>query len=260
MRKYLRVWFLLSIATFQSFFVSRFGAGLFLLGKMIRFLFFGLFLILLLSRTKVLAGYNIWQIILFYLTFNLIDSATQMLFRKVYRFREQIVKGGFDLTLVKPVNSLFNSLLGWTDILDFITLFPLAIMIGFTISKIPEINFIRIIYYLILIINGLLIATAFHIIVLSLAILTTEIDHTIMIYRDFTGMGKVPINIYAEPLRSFLTFVIPVGIMMNFPVDALIGALSFSGVLIAIAICAIFLSLSLFLWKYALRYYTSASS
>jgi len=135
MRKYLRVWFLLSIATFQSFFVSRFGAGLFLLGKMIRFLFFGLFLILLLSRTKVLAGYNIWQIILFYLTFNLIDSATQMLFRKVYRFREQIVKGGFDLTLVKPVNSLFNSLLGWTDILDFITLFPLAIMIGFTISK-----------------------------------------------------------------------------------------------------------------------------
>ncbi len=260
MSKYFRVWFLLSIATFQSFFVSRFGAGLFLLGKIIRFLFFGLFLILLLSRTKVLAGYDLWQVILFYLTFNLIDSATQMLFRKVYRFREQVISGSFDLTLVKPVNSLFSSLLGWTDIIDFVTLFPLAVMIAFVMSKIPEINFIRLVYYLILVFNGLLIAAAFHIFVLSLAILTTEIDHAIMIYRDFTGMGKIPVNIYTEPLRSFLTFIIPVGIMMNFPVEALIGALSISGVLIAILICAVFLSLSLILWRYALRCYTSASS
>jgi len=137
MSRYFRVWLILSSASFQSFFVSKFGAALFLLGKILRFIFFALFLIYLLQKTKVLAGYDLWQVILFYLTFNFIDSLTQMLFREVYRFRQYIISGNFDLILIKPVNSLFRSLFGWTDLLDFITLVPFIFIIGFVINKIP---------------------------------------------------------------------------------------------------------------------------
>lgn len=260
MSRYFRVWLLLSFASFQSFFVSRVGAFLFLVGKILRFVFFALFLIFLVSRTKVLAGYDLWQVMLFYLTFNFIDSITQMLFREVYRFRQQIVSGNFDLVLVKPVNSLFRSLFGWTDILDFITLIPFVIMIIFVMSKISEITSLGIIFYFILVGNALLIATSFHIIVLALAILTTEIDHAIMIYRDFTGMGKIPVSIYSEPLRSFITFVIPVGIMMSYPVESLLGKLNLNSITIAFAISLFIFSLSMMLWRYAIRCYTSASS
>ncbi len=236
------------------------GAALFLLGKILRFLFFLGFLVLLVSRTKLLAGYNIWQVILFYLTFNFIDSVTQMLFRDVYRFRQQIITGNFDLLLVKPVNSLFRVLFGGTDFLDFITLFPFVIFLIFAVSRLSGVTLLGIAAYIVLLSNAFMIALSFHIMVMALAILTQEIDHAIMIYRDFTGMGKLPVDIYREPLRSLVTFVIPVGIMMTFPVKVLLGLLSVWAVAAAILIGTILFSGSIIFWRHALNQYTSASS
>jgi len=215
---------------------------------------------LLLGKTKVLAGYNFYEVLLFYFTFNFIDSATQMLFREVYRFRYYIVSGNFDMILVKPVNALFRSLFGWTDILDFITLGPFILMVIYVLTKIPEISVLGVLSYFIFIINSLIIATSFHIAVLSLAVLTTEIDHAIMIYRDVVGMGKLPIDIYSEPVRSLITFIIPVGIMMSFPVKALLGILSLQYMIIAFVFSLTILFLSVNFWNYSLKKYTSASS
>jgi ABC-2 type transport system permease protein len=260
MTRYIKVWIILSVSSFQSFFVSRFGAVLFLIGKIMRFAFYLGFLALLAGKTRLLSGYSLWEILFFYLTFNLIDAATQMLFRDVYRFRQLILNGNFDLILVKPVNALFRSLFGGPDFLDFITLFPFFIALVYTAYRIPTITTAGILAYLILMGNSFLIAVSFHVFVLALAILTTEIDHTIMIYRDFTGMGKIPIDIYGEPLRSFVTFVVPVGVMMTFPVKALLGLLSIPGIIIALIIGLSFFSASILFWKYALARYTSASS
>lgn len=260
MEKYIRVWLLLSLAAFRSFFVSRIGAALFLAGKILRFLFFASFLIILVKKTKVLAGYDLWEVLLFYLTFNFVDSATQMLFREVYRFRQQVVSGSFDLVLVKPVNALFRSLFGWTDILDCITLVPFIAMMVFVIGKIPSVTTLGVFFYCILIANALLIAASFHIIVLSLAVLTTEVDHAIMLYRDVTGMGRIPVSVYEEPVRTVITFVLPVGIMMSVPVEVLIGTLHWLFVFIALGIGGALFILSILFWGYSLRRYTSASS
>lgn len=260
MKRYFQVWWHFTSASFQIFFTSRIGAVLFLLGKVLRFIFFISFLVILVSKTQVMAGYSIWHILLFFLTFNLIDSITQMLFREVYRFRQQIVSGNFDLVLTKPVSPLFRSLFGWTDLLDFATLLPFIVSLIFVSLHIPDISGIGIIYYFILVLNALWIAASFHIMVLALAILTTEIDHAIMIYRDITSMGKFPIDIYSEPLRSLVTFAIPVGVMMTFPVKALLGVINIYGVIIALSLGLMFFVVSISLWKYALIKYTSASS
>lgn len=260
MRKYFNVWLRLTGASFQVFFVSRIGALLFLFGKVLRFLFFLLFLVILVSRTQVLAGYSLWQVIIFYLTFNFIDSSTQMIFREVYRFRQQVVSGNFDLILVKPVNSLFRTLFGGADLLDMITLLPFIIFLAIAAFHVPGLSLAGVTIYILLVFNALWIAMSFHIIVLALAILTTEIDHAIMIYRDFTSMGKLPVDIYGEPLRSFVTFVIPVGVMMTYPAKALMGFLSMNGVILAITLSMTIFAFSIFLWRYALRNYTSASS
>lgn len=260
MVKYLKVWLLLCSSSFQSFFVSRIGSVLFLTGKILRFLFFFAFLILIVSRTNALAGYNFWQVMLFYLTFNLVDTITQMLFREVYRFRQYIISGSFDLLLVKPVNVLFRSLFGWTDFLDSINIIPLIFLIIYVGTKISDITFWSVALYFFLVVNSLMIAMSFHIYVLALGILTTEIDHAIMIYRDVTSMGRFPIDIYSEPLRSFITFVLPVGILMSLPAKAMLGVVNFGTIILSVIISLIFFSLSIILWRYSLKKYTSASS
>ena len=238
---------------------QRFGAVTLLIGKLIRFGIFLLFILYLLKGVNTLAGYNVNQIAFFFLTFNVIDTASQFLFREVYRFRPLVVSGSFDLVLVKPISALFRSLMGGADILDLIILPPLLIGI-FLVARSLNPTAIEVFYYLILLANGLLIAAAFHIAVLSLAVITLEIDHTIMIYRDTFNLGRFPIDIYKEPLKSVLTFFIPIGIMISLPAKALIGLVSVRGVFGAVALGVMLLFLSIKFWNFALKRYTSASS
>ena len=113
---------------------------------------------------------------------------------------------------------------------------------------------------MLLVLNGLLIATAFHIAVLALGIITLEIDHTIMIYRDLTNLGRFPIDIYKEPLKGILTYLIPIGIMISLPAKALMGLVSLPGVLWSLGLGVIALFLAIKFWNFALTKYTSASS
>lgn len=260
MKKHLKVWFLLSLNAVQVTFASRFGAILLLLGKILRFAAFLLVLVLVSGKVQLLAGYSLQDMVFFFLTFNLVDITAQLLFRNVYRFRPLIVTGDFDLVLVKPVHPLLLTLLGGTDILDFITLVPLVGAIFYLAQSAGWLTFLSAGSYILLIFNALLIATAFHIAVLAFGILTTAVDHTIMIYRDLTNMGRIPVDFYTDAIRGFLTFVIPVGIMMTVPAKAFMGALSASFLVFSLVAGVVFFYLSLRFWRFALRHYSSASS
>jgi len=259
MKKYLKVWWLMSKNAFLSMLMNRLGALVFLFGKILRFGFFIAFIVFLLKGTNTLAGYNLNQTLFFFLTFNLVDIVTQFLYREVYRFRPLVVSGGFDLVLTKPINALFRSLMGGADILDLITIPPLIVAVYFLGMSLNP-TLVQIFLYLLLLINGLLIATAFHIAILSLGIITLEIDHTIMIYRDLTNLGRFPVDIYKQPLRGILTYLIPVGLMVTFPAKALMGLLNPRVTLLSLAFGTICLFVSLKFWNYALTKYSSASS
>lgn len=239
---------------------TRFSFGLFLVGKILRFTFFFAFLWLVLNKTKTLSGFDFFQISFFVLTYNFIDSTVQLFFREVYRFKGLVVSGNFDLILVKPLNPLFRSLLGGADMIDLIMLVPLASAIIYLIIRFGNYDLFHVLSYVLLLINAFLIATAFHVSVLALGILTMEVDNMIMVYRDLTRVGTLPIDIYQEPLRSFLTFIIPVGMMMTFPVKSLIGLLSWPLMIVSFLTGGLTLFLSLKFWHFALSKYSSASS
>lgn len=260
MMKYLKIWWLFASSSIQTQMVVRWALFVFLIGKILRFGIFTFFIIILVSKTKVLAGYNIDQAIFFFLTFNLIDVSSQLIFREVYRFRPAVVEGTFDFYLIKPYNALFRALTSSPDILDLVTLVPLLGAIVYFLQRLHISDPINIFIYLILIVAGFVIALAFHILVLCLALLTTEIDHALWIYRDISAMGRFPIDIYKEPVRGILTFALPVGLMMSFPVKALLGLLSPILIVYAILFSVAFLYLALRAWKYSIKQYSSASS
>lgn len=259
MKKYIKVWWIFAINSISAQMAIRWALLLFIIGKILRFGIFLFFIIILVDKTKALAGYSLDQTILFFLTFNLIDILSQLLFREVYRFRGTVLSGNFDFSLIKPYSPLFRSLTSGPDILDFITLMPLIWAIVYFISKL-QISVEGIFIFILLSFVGFLLALSFHILVLALAILTTEIDNTLWMYRDITAMGRFPVDIYREPIRGILTFAIPVGIMMSFPVKGLLGLLSLSAYFYAIIFSVVIFFLSLKAWQFALNRYSSASS
>jgi len=256
---YLTIWVNMSKNSFMMVMVRKKLFFMFLLGKLLRFLFFAAFLFFLVTGSENLAGYSTNQVIFFFLTFNLVDASAQFLYREVYRFRHLVVTGGLDLVLAKPMSSLFRVLMGGADVIDLITIPPLIIAI-FYIGGLLDPSLVQIMFYIVLIINGLIIATAFHIAVLSLGIITFEIDHTIMIYRDIINLGRLPLDIYKQPLKGVLTYLIPVGVMISLPAKALMGLVSFRGVFLSLVLGILLLFSSVKFWRVALKSYTSASS
>lgn len=243
----------------QSILATRFGILIFIFGKLARFGLFLGFVYFLFSGTKDILGYGRYQTLLFVLTFYFLSSVGQMLFREVYRLRGKVVSGNFDFDLVKPIHPLLKNLAGGFDLMDLITLPVFVFALVVTIQNL-EFEWGRLILYLILSLNGLLIIAAIHIFVAGFGVITTEIDHAVLVYRDLEGMGRFPIDIYKEPLREILTFVVPVGLMFTIPAKAFLGLLSWQSVIGAMIIGIVSIYLSLKFWDLAISKYSSASS
>lgn len=258
--KELKVWLKYTNNSFQQVLASRTSMIFLLTGKIIRVFLFLAFLFFLFNGAKGIGTYSRNQIIFFYLTFNLIDTLAQLFFREVYRFRALIVSGNFDFTLLKPVSPLLRVLLGGADVMDLIMLFLLigaCLVFSLNNFSVTPLNFL---IFILLLLNGLIVAAAFHIFVLGIGIITTSVDHLIMIYRDMTSMLRIPVDLYMEPIRFILTFLLPLGIMITFPTKALLGILSINLIIISLVFGVVSLFLSLIFWNFSVKKYSSASS
>lgn len=259
MTRYFRVWKTMTLGGIQGVISSQFGWAIFVVGKLLRFFIFFTFLYFLMSGVNSLLGYSKEQVLLFYLTFAVIGSISQMFFREVYRFRQRVVSGDFDFDLTKPIHPLIRNLLGGFDVLDLITI-PIYFYFLINVMQTFSFSLENLIIYILLIVNGLMIISALHIMVMSFGIVTSEVDHAVMIYRDIENMARFPINIYQQPLQGILTFLIPIGIIFTIPAQALMGILSWQMVAISFALGAFFFWLSFKTWGKAVKKYSSASS
>lgn len=257
MKKYWHVWWKRVLISVQIVLANRTGMTLFTLGKLMRFSLFIVFLLVLNGRVKQIAGYNFNQMFIFFLVFNLIDLFGQLFFRGIYWFRNQVVSGEFDMTLIKPISAIFQVLTQNTDVLDLPLIFISLGLLIFQVQALPHISWINVVLATI---SGMIVVSAIHIFVAGMGVITTEVDHTVMIYRDLSQMARVPIDIYTDSIRALLTFVIPVALAFTFPAKAILGLLSLQTFILGFFASLVIFWLSVRFWQYALTQYSSASS
>lgn len=258
---YWRFWRQAASNSLQETFVNRATNVLFFLGKCVRLLFSLLFILAIKQNLHFFGAYTTNQLLLFFLTYQIISVVTQAVFRGVYSFAYSIRRGEFDFTLLKPINPLFQALMGSPDANDVIFLLPLFGAMGFLIHQ-SQLSFdlVNILFYVLLLANGLLIATALHVAILAFGILTMDVDGLTWLYRDFLTLGQLPIDAYRQPIRALLNFVVPIGIMITVPTRMLLGLSSPVVLVSATVVGTTAFLISLKLWKIALKKYSSASS
>ncbi len=257
LKLYWLYWVKISGMTFQSLLSTRLASFLFLAGKIIRISLFLVFLLAIKDRIKLLAGYNIDQLIVFFLIYNVFDLLGQIFYRGIYWYRNEIISGNFDFTLLKPLSPIFQVLVSHTDWLDIP---PLILTIIFLVFKLPAVSGAEWLLFIFMGILAMVLVTAVHILVAAIGVLTTEVDHAIWIYRDLSQMARFPVDIYIEGVRFFLNFVVPIGLIFTVPAKALFGVLSIQWIVLTLAFTLGFYALILKLWHYALKRYSSASS
>lgn len=257
LKRYLIYWLKTSELTFESLIADKLSSILFITGKLLRFSFMLGFLFAIKEKIKLVSGYNVDQLVVFFLIYNLFDLAGQLFYRGVYWFRNEIISGDLDFKLVKPISPLFQILTSHTDFLDIPQLFIVTIIL---IIRLPHVTWQNVLVFSLLSLTSLIILTAVHIFVAAIGVITTEVDHTIWIFRSLSGMAQAPVDIYSEAVRTFLTFVIPIGLIFTFPAKALYGLLNPALIFWTISFALVFYYLSIKFWYYSLKQYASASS
>ena len=88
----------------------------------------------------------------------------------------------------------------------------------------------------------------------------TKIYNITEVLRGLLAAGRFPIGAYPPAYRFFFTFVVPVAFLTTVPAEALLGRGSLVWIASGGCLAVVLLLLSSYFWRFALRFYTSASS
>ncbi len=260
-RRYARIWLALAQNSFSTQMSTSLGSAGYLVGKLARLFFFLTYLLAIFKNLPTLKGYTLAQVVLFFMTFNLVDVGAQFLFRGLYGVKYLIEEGDFDKIITQPAHPLFRISVMGVDFLDLLTLIPVGCVTLWTLARLPAPpTATGVFLYGLLMLNALLIAYAFHVAVGALSVRTHEFESAIWVYRDVMTLGRFPVNIYNDVLRGLFVTVVPVGVMITFPAQALMGLLTWKWVFYALGLGLIVNACAQMFWRSSLREYTSISS
>ena len=80
------------------------------------------------------------------------------------------------------------------------------------------------------------------------------------VLRGLLEAGRYPMAAYPSAFRFFFTFVVPVAFLTTVPAEAMLGNSQLGWVLGAAVLALGLFAVSTWFWRFALRFYTSASS
>ena len=80
------------------------------------------------------------------------------------------------------------------------------------------------------------------------------------VLRGLLEAGRFPMVAYPAAFRIFFTFVVPVAFLTTVPAEAMLGRSQVTWVIGAGILALVLFFISSRFWRFALRYYTSASS
>ena len=178
------------------------------------------------------------------------------------RFLNGIANGGFDRMILKPLHLMFQINIGsiYTSCLFSIT--SLIIILYVQIGHLgTQIGIVQILLYIVFIINGVIIQTAFRILVYSLAFLFIQVgalDNICCIVEDVSSKPKeIFSNKYFKNLFIFILPAIPVA---NAPALILLGKCTIFEMMCYLGVGIMFSVLAVIALRLGMRRYNSASS
>lgn len=175
------------------------------------------------------------------------------------RIVRHIQQGTLDFVLLKPVSSQFwlsaHTLSPWglPDLLSGL------VLIGYAGSqlRLPLHDYL---FSLIPIGFGFLILYSLWFMLGAMSIWFVKIYNVTEVLRGLLEAGRFPMAAYPAAYRVFFTFVVPVAFLTTVPTDVLLGRGELIWVIGAGLLAIALLIASAGFWRFALRFYTSASS
>jgi ABC-2 type transport system permease protein len=215
--------------------------------------------ILIYMNSSGIPGWSFQEFILFSGSFVLVTGLSHFFFIQMpVNAIEQVRKGTFDATLTKPFRPLlYLTLMGWD--MDGISEIIVGIgLIAWSAAQIGGFGALNILFFIILVLFGVLFQYAIMIIITALSFLFVKSFSLFEIFFGLQKFARYPINIFSTGLRYTITFLIPIAITAHYPVSVLLGRFGMLGIYKILLPIVGFFVVSLLIWEWAMKQYTSA--
>jgi ABC-2 type transport system permease protein len=175
------------------------------------------------------------------------------------RIVRHVQEGTLDFVLLKPIRSQFwlsiHTLSPWglPDILFG------CVMIGYAGTKL-NLGIGDYILSAVPLFFGLVILYSLWFMLGACSIWFVKIYNATEVLRGLLEAGRYPMAAYPSAFRFFFTFVVPVAFLTTVPAEAMLGNSQLGWVLGAAVLALGLFAVSTWFWRFALRFYTSASS
>jgi ABC-2 type transport system permease protein len=260
--RYIRIWIRGSVLNFSYIATNRFDFVIFVGLKLTRMGFFILFPLALFDQVPTLAGYSRGEVLLLFAVFNIIDVLAQLTwFRGLDTLKYLVRFGELDFVLSKPISPLFYVGFRVIDYFDLLTVPGAIAFLVYAFSQLETpLTGGAILVGIFLFILANIVAFCICLALTSINLYSSEFESGLWLYRHLSNVSRLPPEVFARSVQFFLTFIFPMFVVINFPSRGLLGLLSPALVGWAVVATILWLFFSVWVWRRALRYYTSASS
>jgi ABC-2 type transport system permease protein len=219
-------------------------------------------IVLLFGFTGDVKGWNRAEVIallgLFKVMSGIIETFLQ---QNMMRVTGLVTNGELDPVLLRPMSSQFYVMFRWLSPSSVFSIVSGAIILGYGLRQAevsPGVQ--EIVAAIVVSVCGLVLLTCFWCALVYLVFWTTSVTSISMVFGDLWTAGGYPTAFFPAGIRVFLTFIFPVAFATTVPIEFLLGRTGSWQVAIAVGAAVAGVWLVRAWWRFALRFYSSASS
>jgi ABC-2 type transport system permease protein len=218
--------------------------------------------VVMFSHTSAINGWTLGQMIVLLGVYYLIQGAQSVVFETSFeRFMEHVRLGTLDFILIKPANSQFMVSARHVQIAQLGQMVLGLLLVGVGVVQVgAAVGLFEVVAFVLTLVCGLALVYCLLLVLSTLAFWFVRVENLLAIFWSFLDAGRFPVDVYPGWLRVTLSTVVPIGIAVTVPAQAVAGRLDALGLLaMLVGTLGVWLFASWF-WRLGLRNYTGASA
>ncbi len=219
-------------------------------------------IVILTSRVSLVFGWKREEIIILTAAFNILVGIFHTVFSRNFERISKLANfGELDRVLLYPIDSQF-SVSFW--LVNYAGLARIPIGVGLLVYFLQQLHlapsWLQLTSFGLLLMIGLGLQYSIWMIIVTLTIWFTRLSNVAEVMYSVTGMARLPREMFRQLTDYIFVFLLPITLIIVTPVKTLFHQANTLEILVLISVACFFFFASRKFWKFALRYYTSASS
>jgi ABC-2 type transport system permease protein len=218
--------------------------------------------LVLYDHTPALNGWTLPQMLVLLGVYYVVQGAQALVFEVSFeRFMEHVRLGTLDFILLKPASSQFMVSVRHMQVLKVTSASLGFVVLGVGLAQVGEhVSLVDAVSFALTLLCGLALVYCLLLVLSTLSFWFVRVENILAIFWAFLDAGRFPLDIYPGWLRVTLSTVVPIGIAVTVPAEAVAGRLEGTGLvgmLVGTAAASWFAG---WFWRRGLRAYTGASA